>query len=860
MQDSPATQQPRNKHWLQQLADFHQNKNIVQFLLYGNINDEVKNSQATGAAYLPLQQFLQQVVLAPKDHVITLRTGDRPGFNRPESEQAFRQTVLAFDQRNKTNFAEAFPEEPVKQLAIIEEFARARLLDNESVGVVVTADEGYFGGMDNLVYREALVELLMDFSRQKLYVQGDFIFLLLVPELTRVPPALAKSSYTVNLEIGLPNQQEREAFLNSPDVPLAQLPEGSLSAEALAKHAVGLQLRELHELVTMAIEHGKPLQADQLQLRKRQLRSAREGGILTRLEPESIPPWVDKFARMHATRTITQFILHGNIVDYVRHDSTEQRQYPKLRDYLMEVLFGEYDVVLTYDRATGIGFRSKANEEDFFVRYFFEGVFNKDRQAYEEWLKKLKHVEFAFATLERYFEDRLKQGKKVMFLVEYAETLLPMSGTGNASFQDRNLLVFFLKWAKESQFQQAGMTTILLADNLNTLNQAVVRNPFSVDIELPYPDTAERLTFIQDFAARYESLQDHLEMSPAVLARDTAGLTLVQLQTLLAEIVENAARFTYEALNTRKKDIIESEASGLLEFVETAYDLSAVAGHAAAKEHLREAAAALKANRGDVLPMGYLVNGPVGTGKTFLVSCFAAEIGIPMVQLKNFRSQYVGMTEANLEKVLRLLKAMNPVAVMIDEADAYLGNRNQGGDSGVGSRVFSMIASFMSNTAHRGKIIWFLLTARPDLMPVDLKRQGRAEEHIALFYPETLEEKQELLAVMLKKTGITDVDIEDFPADFFQTLEIRSGADMEAALTRAKFRTVAAGAEKVSYEIIKETFQDFIPPTYPEEVELMNYVAVLECTSQELLPPQYRKLSREAILNKVEELKARIPR
>ena len=107
-----------------------------------------------------------------------------------------------------------------------------------------------------------------------------------------------------------------------------------------------------------------------------------------------------------------------------------------------------------------------------------------------------------------------------------------------------------------------------------------------------------------------------------------------------------------------------------------------------------------------------------------------------------------------LKKILHLLEAMAPVAVMIDEADAYLGDRSASGDSGVSSRVFSQIASFMSNTQHRGQIIWFLMTARPDLMPIDLKRQGRAEEHIALFPPQNSEEKEGLFKAMVKKTKI----------------------------------------------------------------------------------------------------------
>jgi len=70
----------------------------------------------------------------------------------------------------------------------------------------------------------------------------------------------------------------------------------------------------------------------------------------------------------------------------------------------------------------------------------------------------------------------------------------------------------------------------------------------------------------------------------------------------------------------------------------------------------------------------------------------------------------------------------------------------------------------MGNTELRGKVVWFLLTCRPDLLPVDLKRQGRAEEHLALFYPESGEERRALLRAMLRKSGskVAADDIEAF--------------------------------------------------------------------------------------------------
>ena len=81
-----------------------------------------------------------------------------------------------------------------------------------------------------------------------------------------------------------------------------------------------------------------------------------------------------------------------------------------------------------------------------------------------------------------------------------------------------------------------------------------------------------------------------------------------------------------------------------------------------------------------------IVSGPIGTGKTFMTTCFAGEIGIPCVKFLNFHSQWQGVTEGNLERIFNILKAMNPVAVIIDEADAMLGNRDASGDSGTSAR------------------------------------------------------------------------------------------------------------------------------------------------------------------------------
>jgi SpoVK/Ycf46/Vps4 family AAA+-type ATPase len=440
--------------------------------------------------------------------------------------------------------------------------------------------------------------------------------------------------------------------------------------------------------------------------------------------------------------------------------------------------------------------------------------------------------------------------------MDYAETIVPMNEAGSSGTEDRTSLVYLSRWAHDPLFMASDFTTVLISENLADINKTLVQNPYTDSIEISIPDESQRLAFI-DNETKENEFSTISEVDKEVVAQQTAGLNLINLQSILADARQNKRPITYQNLSDSKKERIEAEAYGLLEFVDNNYTLDNVAGHGKVKKHLRHAVKALKSGRQDVLPMGYLICGPVGTGKTFMVTCFSNEVGIPMVKLKNFRSQWQGVTEGNLEKILGLLKAMAPVAVMIDEADAYLGDRDQGGDSGVSNRVFSQIATFMSDTANRGRILWFLMTARPDLMPVDLKRQGRAEEHLPLFPPQTEEDRVELFEVMKKKTGLP-LSEEYIPKIIKKGTKSFSGADMEAALTRAKFRAAAEDQSNVTPEILDAALHDFLPPTYPEEIELQTLSAVIECTSKELLPERYRNMDRGEILTKIDELKLRI--
>jgi SpoVK/Ycf46/Vps4 family AAA+-type ATPase len=315
-------------------------------------------------------------------------------------------------------------------------------------------------------------------------------------------------------------------------------------------------------------------------------------------------------------------------------------------------------------------------------------------------------------------------------------------------------------------------------------------------------------------------------------------LSLVNLNVLLSQ-GHSGSGTDSNRFRRLKRSMIERQCQGLVEFVEPAHTLDMVAGVQAAKQRLREDAELILSHRYESAPMGYLICGPVGTGKTFLAECYAGSIGIPCLTLRNFRSKYVGETEGNLEQVLTVLRSLGPMVVIIDEADAALGNRSADGDSGTSSRVFSMISSQMGDTRYRGQIVWMLLTCRPDLLPIDLKRQGRAEVHIPLFYPRGDEDILAMCQAMARKNKmpLADDALLHLPSARHQL----SGADLESILLSARRRSLAAGREVVAHLDVAEAFQDFVPSAQGLEKELQELAAVLECTQLRLLPTDWRE-------------------
>jgi SpoVK/Ycf46/Vps4 family AAA+-type ATPase len=545
--------------------------------------------------------------------------------------------------------------------------------------------------------------------------------------------------------------------------------------------------------------------------------------------PSWYPAWASQLADLYFSGTTAAFVLHGNTYDVFRMGADTDRRYGVLAEFLAEQVFGRWSLVLHYD--LGRGLRALAGRDEKRLK----DMVTLANKKVGDFTAIPKDPASALALLDRFIRNNIMAGDadrlSLAVIVDQASYVFPASEPGHLSNTASSQLVTMLNWAMSPYVKRLNMAFVMIDEKLADLNDRLTGNPHVATIEVPLPAEADRKAFIEDTAGP-DGVAGYSDFDPGQLAALTAGISLTDLNVLVQTAREGVTRLDVKAFRDLKKRLLERQGQGLLEFIEPRWTLDTVVGHEAAKARLREDAALLKRGAVESMPMGYLMCGPVGTGKSFLAQCVSGEIGVPCVVLKNFRSKYVGETEGNLERVLSVLRAMGPVVVVVDEADAALGNRESEGDSGTSSRVFAMIASQMGDTRYRGKIIWMLLTARPDLLPIDIKRQGRAEVHIPLFYPTDESEIRQMFVILAKKLG-SKVAAEDVPP-VPQTGQL-SGADIEGIVGRAWRASILASADHVTKETLGQAVAGFLPSTQGLERELQEVAAILECTDRVFL-------------------------
>jgi transitional endoplasmic reticulum ATPase len=546
----------------------------------------------------------------------------------------------------------------------------------------------------------------------------------------------------------------------------------------------------------------------------------------------ALPPWADALKQRYISGASSLFVLHGNIHDLVAWDGG----YVPLRQFLAEMLGRTKDIVAFYDVASGLHFGSKAMEAPFRRAVdAARGVAGRSRLPDE-----LPRDPFR---LFPYIETLLMNpGAKAAFVVEYAETVIPDGDVAFMGEQDRAMRVTLQRWASEPAVLTTDNIIVLVTENLADLDRTVRSAPGLTPIEISLPDTVERGAYVEHVLEAHGKVG----MSADRIADATAGLKNFQIESMCRESLMDGGKLSPERIQVIKRQAIEQECFGLVEFVDSDHDFSVVGGMDPIKESLRRVIQAMRKGDKKRVPMGILIVGPMGTGKSFMMEAFANEIGLTSLKFKNFRDKWVGSTEGNLEKILGVVKALGNTLVIIDEGDRSIGGGGgSGGDGGVDSRVTARLKEFMSDTSHRGSIMFAMMTNRPDKLDADMKRPGRFDLKMPFFPPQNDEDRLSIIKSLLRKNKITH-RVSDYPS-LCTAVEGLTGAEIEAILLGSLNFAEDRGSETVTDEDLMASAADFIPSRDSAMMRYMELLAVFECSSRKMLPPKYASMTTEEL-------------
>lgn len=552
---------------------------------------------------------------------------------------------------------------------------------------------------------------------------------------------------------------------------------------------------------------------------------------------EDDPAWLARLLDLERARVARSFLLSGNIIDYAFDPVCGWRPATRL---LVDALTQAKDVVLTYRLSEGL----MAHAADPTMLDVLPEDIREElgRPAFEADVPMARRVCQLMDLLRRWLTPRaggraaeFTRGVGIVF-----ENVHLLVGEGRGDL-DRNFVVDnLLHWSISPELFHSEHCLVLLADTLEDVtNDLRARGGKIEQIQINRPDSRlARFKFLlpalegaraQMPATRIVSAtrlagyagRGHLEQVEGV-AHDTAGLTLLGIEDLLQQAAARPERTLDRAtVMGLKRERLRQESDGLVEVVIPRYRLEDIGGYKEIKERLGDLVDSLRSASDPLvqatLPMGVLFLGPPGTGKSIMAEALASASDISLVRLGDFRGMYVGQSERNLSRIFSLIESLYPVIVFVDEIDQAIGKRSTSStDGGVDRRIFGRFLEFLSDTRHRGRILWVGASNYPDQIDDAFKRPGRFDLVLPFLLPDSAS-RAAILAKSLRG-------------------ELRDVPDLTDGLTQADYDLLAertdgfSGAElrAIVGEVLRQIAVRRARGDRPTSVDLSVFVRALE--------------------------------
>lgn len=544
--------------------------------------------------------------------------------------------------------------------------------------------------------------------------------------------------------------------------------------------------------------------------------------------------WLEDIKTRYNANIAHAFILSGNIRDSTAPGISVMQR-------VTQMLTGSFDQVVFFSRSTGITFPTPEH------KLRFEQATASPEAAQQDQLLAALSGTQQDGDLPRQPAPALQLidqvlRKRAALIIDQAELIFSDAMLGTMQDSDKTLLSLATSWGRDPEIAAAGSLIILLADESAMLHGSMKLSANRWEmIDVPLPTTEQRKTFIVAFrkATEADTANVTFDVDNDTLSRLTAGLTLNNVADVILRGI-HAGGVTARHAQERKTQIMEAEYQEVISPINPRYGFEAIGGLDHVKDFfVRSVINPMRTGNIQRVPMGVLMTGPAGTGKSIMAEAVAFEAGINAVKLdlSKIFGRFVGDSERNMERALKAIASLTPTLVWIDEIDQSVQRNNGGGDSGVSSRVFKRILEFMSDGGNRGKIIFLAATNRPDLLDAALKRPGRFDKKIPFLIPNA-KERESIFITLARKYDLTLASI---PAPAIVTTEGWTGAEIEAAIVKALELTYD---ESLTPEAAITSAVTRLKPSTAAIAD-MTRMAIAETNDLDLLPESYRDIAAQ---------------
>lgn len=329
--------------------------------------------------------------------------------------------------------------------------------------------------------------------------------------------------------------------------------------------------------------------------------------------------------------------------------------------------------------------------------------------------------------------------------------------------------------------------------------------------DLPMADDIDKTVDAMVDSVKEKNLDVKMNDERRYVVRESLkGMRLSDIENALAYSIVTTKGFDPQVLLAEKCKAIKK--SGLLEYIQSGETFNLIGGLENLKKWLSiwQVTFTDKAKKFNLPPpRGVLLLGVPGCGKTLVAQATANFFNLPLIRfdLANVFSKYVGESEQNMRSALKIVDAVAPCVLHIDEIEKGMAGASSANstDGGTSPRTFGEFLKWQND--HKTPVFVVATSNNLESIPVEYLRKGRFDEIFFVDIPNVVERgdivKKQLERQKLEGPKYDVPKLVDASSQF-------TGAEIASAISIAKI--VAANRnEHPSTEDILRSMKDIIP-------------------------------------------------